>query len=89
MPRKKTERRFKKGDNFPKFFNDEDFVPDLDCTAKQAYNRLRKSWRKFRIAKSTGDEISLSEAMDAINEVQRGLKIPVTDFENYEPGEFE
>ena len=84
MPRKKVRKVKGKGKNFPKAYEDEEMVPDLDCTAKQAYNYLNKSWRKFKIGKSKGDEISMSEAQEAINNIQKALKIPETRFDDYE-----
>lgn len=89
MPRKKTPRKFKRGTYWPiKRSNDEIIeIEDGDsCTYGEACNRLRKSWKKLKIAKSTGDEISLDEAKEKINLLQVALGLETTDFEAYEEG---
>ena len=82
--RRRVEKKYHKGENFPRVFDDDDYIESLDCTARQAYNYLRKSWLKFRICKSKDDEVGMDEAMEQINNAQRALMLPMTDWENYE-----
>ena len=89
MPRRKTQRKFRKGSNWViKRSNDEIIeVDDGDsCTYGEACNRLRKAWKKLKISKSTGDEISLDEAKETIIKMQIALGLETTDFEAYEEG---
>jgi len=89
VPRKKTPRKFKKGSNWPvKRSNDEIIEIDGEdsCTYGEACNRLRKAWRKLKISKNTGDEISLDEAKETINKMQRALFLKETEFDMYEEG---
>lgn len=88
--RKKRVRKFRKGAGgwTPGRSNDEIIeVEDGDsCTYREACNRLRKSWLKFKISKSKDDEISMDEARIEINKMQRALNLPETDFEGFEQG---
>lgn len=89
MPRKKNPKTFKKGTNWTNKPSNDSIVRVEDgdeVTYGQACNRLRKSWKKLKIAKSTDDGISLDEAKESINKLQRAMKLPLTDFENYEKG---
>lgn len=89
MPRKKTPKSFKRGTNWSqKRSNDEIIrIDDGDeVSYGQACNRLRKSWKKLKIANANDDGISLDEAKESINKIKRALGLPETDFENYEKG---
>lgn len=89
MPRKKTPRTFKKGTNWGTKRSNDDIIRIDDgdeVTYGEACNRLRKSWKKLKIAKNKDDGISLDEAKESINKIQRALGLSQTDFENYEKG---
>ena len=91
MPRKprKRIRKFRKGTGWrPGRDNDEIIeIEDGDsCTYREACNRLRKAWLSFKIAKSKDDGITMDEAREKINKMQRALELEVTDFEIHEEG---
>lgn len=90
MPRKKNPKTFKRGTNWATVKHSNDDVIRIEdgdeVTYGQACNRLRKSWKKLKIAKSTDDGISLDEAKESINKIKRAMGLPETDFENYEKG---
>lgn len=91
MPRKprKRIRKFRKGTGWPEKRDNDEIIEIEDgdsCTYREACNRLRKAWLKFKIAKSKGDEITMDEARLDINKTQRALGLTETDFEGYEQG---
>ena len=82
--KRRVEKKYQKGENFPKNFDDDDEVFELGCTARQAYNWLRKSWIKLRICRSKSDEIGIDETQEQINRIQNALGLDITDWEAYE-----
>lgn len=77
---KKKKRLHPVGTNFQGHYQHGDFIEELSCTYGQACNMLRKKWIKFRISKHNDDDLSLNEAMEEINSIQRILGIQVTEW---------
>jgi hypothetical protein len=49
------------------------YIPELRMTYNQAWGSLKKTWRKFKIAKAQGDGEESIRCLERVRELREGM----------------
>jgi hypothetical protein len=57
------------------------FIPELQMNWEEASDALEKSWKSYKIARASNDQMEMNVLAVRINNIQEWMGIEVTEFE--------
>ena len=57
------------------------FIPELQMNWGEASDALKKSWKSYKIARASNDQMEMNVLAVRINNIQEWMGIEVTEFE--------
>ena len=57
------------------------FIPELQMKWAEASNALKKSWKSYKIARASNDQMEMNILAVRINNIREWMGIEVTEFE--------